>query len=109
MAIAFIRKAFIILTAAVLFGANTVEARAQENIPDGVDNSKLIYFPPLISQIGGSCAQASYIGYMFTYEMNRLLNRNASETKDNQFSYLYTWNFINGGIDEGSLGTEGLQ
>ena len=109
MAIAFIRKAFIILTAAVLFGANTVEARAQENIPDGVDNSKLIYFPPLISQIGGSCAQASYIGYMFTYEMNRLLNRNASESKDNQFSYLYTWNFINGGIDEGSLGTEGLQ
>ena len=56
MAIAFIRKAFIILTAAVLFGANTVEARAQENIPDGVDNSKLVYFPPLISQIGGSCA-----------------------------------------------------
>ncbi len=109
MAIAFIRKAFIILTSAVLFGANTVEARAQESIPDGVDNSKLVYFPPLISQIGGSCAQASYIGYMFTYEMNRLLNRNASESKDNQFSYLYTWNFINGGIDEGSLGTEGLQ
>ena len=83
--------------------------RAQESIPASVDNSKLKYFPPLINQIGGSCAQASYIGYMFTYEMNRLLDRDASENKDNQFSYLYTWNFINGGVDEGSLGTDGLQ
>lgn len=41
--------------------------------------------------------------------MNRLLDRDASASKDYQFSYLYTWNFINDGKDEGSLGTEGLQ
>ena len=59
MAIAFIRKACIILTAAVLFGANTVEARAQESIPDGVDNSKLIYFPPLRqADLTSACTQS---------------------------------------------------
>ncbi len=87
----------------------TSALNAQETMPSSVDNSTLKYFPPLIDQIGGSCAQASYIGYMFTYEMNRLLDRNASESRDYQFSYLYTWNFINGGNDEGSLGVEGLQ
>lgn len=85
------------------------DSAAQETMPSSVDNSTLKYFPPLIDQLGGSCAQASYIGYMFTYEMNRLLDRDASASKDYQFSYLYTWNFINGGKDEGSLGVEGLK
>ena len=58
-------------------GVSPAVLRAQESIPASVDNSKLKYFPPLINQIGGSCAQASYIGYMFTYEMNRLLDRDA--------------------------------
>lgn len=76
-------------------------------LPSSVDNSLLKYFPPVIDQLGGSCAQASYIGYMFTYEVNRLLDRDAS-LPENRFSYLYTWNFINGGKDEGSIGTDGL-
>lgn len=82
--------------------------RAQEEMPSSVDNSLLKYFPTVIDQVGGSCAQASYIGYMFTYEMNRLLDRDGS-TADNQFSYLYAWNFINGGQDEGSIGEDGLK
>lgn len=109
MAIASIRKTIIAVAAFLVLGAGAVSVRAQESMPAGVDNSKLKYFPPLINQIGGSCAQASYIGYMFTYEMNRLLDRDASASKDYQFSYLYTWNFINDGKDEGSLGTDGLQ
>ena len=76
-------------------------------LPAYVDNSLSRYFPPVIDQMGGSCAQASYIGYMFTYEVNRLLDRDAS-LPENRFSYLYTWNFINGGEDEGSIGTDGL-
>ena len=76
-------------------------------LPSSVDNNKLKYFPPIISQIGGSCAQASTIGYMCTYELNRLLDRSASELS-NRCSYLYSWNFINGGRDEGSLGWDGL-
>lgn len=111
MGIGFIRKARLFAAVAVIsLVSGVLNAQSTgENMPSSVDNSLLKYFPPLIDQIGGSCAQASYIGYMFTYEMNRILDRDASATKDNQFSYLYTWNFINGGQDEGSLGVEGLQ
>lgn len=84
MAIASIRKTIIAVAAFLVLGAGAVSVRAQESMPAGVDNSKLKYFPPLINQIGGSCAQASYIGYMFTYEMNRLLDRDASASKDYQ-------------------------
>ena len=108
MGVVSLRKIFAAAVALVC-AAGGFESAAQETMPSAVDNSTLKYFPPLIDQIGGSCAQASYIGYMFTYEMNRLLGRDASASKDNQFSYLYTWNFINGGEDEGSLGVEGLQ
>ena len=104
-----LRKIVITASMSLFMLGGGFESAAQETMPSSVDNSTLKYFPPLIDQIGGSCAQASYIGYMFTYEMNRLLDRDASASKDNQFSYLYTWNFINGGNDEGSLGVEGLQ
>lgn len=108
MGVAYLRT-FFVASAILACTAGGFDSSAQETMPSAVDNSTLKYFPPLIDQIGGSCAQASYIGYMFTYEMNRLLDRDASASKDNQFSYLYTWNFINGGVDEGSLGVEGLQ
>lgn len=78
-------------------------------LPLSVDNSLLPYFPPLINQVGGSCAQASYIGYMYTYEMCRLMGWTASESSQYRFSYLYTWNFINDGTDMGSYGYDGLR
>ena len=78
------------------------------DLPVSVDNSKSIYFPPLIDQKGGSCAQASAIGYMYTYEMNRLLDRDASASAANRFSYQYTYNFVNDGHDNGSFGWDGL-
>ena len=81
---------------------------ASQEMPSSVDNSTTIHFPPIFNQIGGSCAQASSIGYMFTYEMNALLDRDAS-LPENRFSYLYTWNLINGGKDEGSFQFDGLQ
>lgn len=79
-----------------------------QTLPVSVDNSISKHFPPIFNQIGGSCAQASSIGYMFTYEMNALLDRDAS-TPENRFSYLYTWNLVNGGEDEGSFQYQGLQ
>lgn len=78
------------------------------SLPASVDNSLNKWFPPVINQVGGSCAQASYIGYMFTYEVNRMLDRDGS-LPQNRFSYLYTWNFINGGEDQGSFGLDGIQ
>ena len=64
--------------------------RVSSELPQSVDNSLSKYFPPLIDQKGGSCAQASAIGYMYTYEMNRLLDRDASAYPANRFSYQYT-------------------
>ena len=77
-------------------------------LPSSVDNSTSIHFPPIFNQIGGSCAQASTIGYMFTYEVNALLDRDAS-LPENRFSYLYTWNLLNDGQDVGSFQFDGIQ
>lgn len=93
-------KLLSILCAAVCLTAMPVYA---EGLPSSVDNSTLKYFPPVFNQIGGSCAQASSVGYLFTYEMNRLLDRDASESAANRYSYLYTWNLINYGEDGGSF------
>lgn len=84
------------------------EIKIDENLPTFVDNSLLKYFPPIINQKGGSCAQASGIGYMFTYEINRFLD---TEAKDDErlFSYLYVWNYLNNGKDEGGFVDSGLQ
>lgn len=88
----------------ILFTAPTDEVE----LPASVDNSTQRYFPPLINQTGGSCAQASGIGYMFTYEMNRLLDRDAS-LPENRMSYLFAWNMINEGDDQGGFVEQGLQ
>lgn len=80
---------------------------AATELPAAVDNSQTAFFPPVIDQQGGSCAQASAIGYVFTYEVNRLLRRSAAGA-DNRFSYLFAWNFLNGGTDEGGFAEEGF-
>lgn len=77
-------------------------------LPSAIDNSKLKYFPPIINQKGGSCTQASGIGYMFTYEINRLLDRDAHESQNNRFSYLFSWNMLNEGQDQGDFVEQGL-
>ena len=81
--------------------------KAASDLPTSVDNSVSEHFPPIFNQIGNSCAQASGIGYIFTYEMNALLNRDAS-LPENRFSYFFTWNFINGGKNEGGFSFDGL-
>ena len=77
-------------------------------LPASVDNSQTRYFPPILNQTGGSCAQAAGIGYMFTYEMNRLLDRDAS-LPENRMSYLFAWNLVNDGEDQGGFVEQGLQ
>ena len=77
-------------------------------LPSSVDNSTSKYFPPVINQDGGSCAQASSIGYVFTYEMNRLLDRDASASADNRFAYKFSWNMLNDGEDQGGFAEQGF-
>ena len=70
------------------------------DLPPVVDNSALIYFRPLIAQVGLECGQASSIGVMFTYEMNFLRNANGSQP-ENQYPTHFAYNFLNGGSDAG--------
>lgn len=105
----------------LLAGGGMVPAAAQQRVPfrasisepwgglvEAVDNSTLKYFPPVFEQLGGSCAQAAGIGYMFTYEINRLLDRDASASDDNRLSYQFAWNMVNEGLDQGGFVNEGL-
>lgn len=82
---------------------------ADATLPTAVDNSTSPYFPPIIDQQGGSCAQAAGIGYMFTYEMNRLLQRDARASAENRMSYQFVWNMVNDGQDKGDVVETGLQ
>ena len=59
-----------------------------------VNNAELKYFPPIINQYGWSCNQASSIGYVMAYEMNRLRDLDASEF-GNQYPPLFVFNFLN--------------
>ncbi|MCT4615765.1 MAG: hypothetical protein N4A49_12945 [Marinifilaceae bacterium] len=71
-----------------------------------IDNSKLKFFPPIFRQNGASCAQAAGVGYVYTYEVNRMLDRDASMAQ-NRFSYMYTWNYLNNGKGIGSNEIDG--
>lgn len=75
--------------------------RSAAGLPRSVNNSKQIFMPPVFEQRSNSCSQASGIRYVFTYEVNRMLNRQ-SAGKECLFSYLYTWNYLNEGKEEGS-------
>ena len=85
-----------------------VQASDDVQLPEAVDNSRSKYFPPIIDQDGGSCAQASSIGYVFTYEINRLLDRDASASADNRFAYKFSWNMLNDGEDQGGFAEQGF-
>ena len=76
--------------------------RVVRDLPAGVNNSTLKYFPSVFNQLGNSCSQASGVRYAFTYEVNRMLDRDAKASTENVFSYHFTWNYLNNGIDEGS-------
>ncbi|TVQ84792.1 MAG: hypothetical protein EA393_14185 [Bacteroidetes bacterium] len=74
-------------------------------LPSVVDNSQKIWFRPIFSQEGGSCGQASGIGYLFTYEVNRVRNLPANDNDlhaGNQYPTHYTWNYLNKGENSGS-------
>lgn len=63
---------------------------AASELPDHVNNAETIYFPPVISQDGGSCGSASRIYYMFTHELNSYRGLDAS-TVDNQYPTHFVW------------------
>lgn len=76
------------------------ESQRNRTLPYMVDNSTLMYFRPLIAQVGLECGQASSIGIMFTYELNFLRNANGS-LPENQIPTHFAYNFLNNGSDAG--------
>lgn len=76
-------------------------SKGVNDLPACVDNSVKEYFPAVFEQRSNSCSQASGIRYVYTYEVNRMLNR-AATAPANVFSYLFTWNYLNEGNEEGA-------
>jgi hypothetical protein len=68
--------------------------KSGESLPVRLNNAELKYFPPILNQYGWSCNQSSSIGYVMTYEMNRLRDLDAS-LFENQYPALYVFNFLN--------------
>ena len=60
------------------------------------DNTAFPAFRPVFNQQGGSCSQASSIGYAFTYEINTLRGA-AGNVPGNQYPYDFSYNFLNSG------------
>lgn len=71
-----------------------------------IDNSTSRYFPAVFSQIGNSCAFASGVGYIYTYEYNALNDLDAKKP-ENILNYLQVYAFVNGGEDEGGQAYDG--
>ncbi len=91
---------------------HTKELKVKElkkDLPYRLDNSLQPYFRGVFIQANGSCAQASGVGYTFTYEINRVRNTNA-KLPENQFPTHYTYNFLNDGSGaNGSFYTDGWE
>lgn len=63
-------------------------------LPNGVDNSKRDWFRGIFSQTDDCCGQAAGVGYVFTYEVNRMRLQTANvETR--QYPTHFTYNFLN--------------
>ena len=65
-------------------------------LPLKVDNSTTKFYPPIFTQKGASCCQASGVAYIFSYEICRLRDLDAQDPA-NIFPYGFAYNFINGG------------
>lgn len=68
--------------------------KAGAGLPSRIDNSQKEYFPSVFNQYGYSCNQASSIGYVFTYEINRLRNL-PSDSPENLYTPGFVWNLLN--------------
>ena len=79
----------------------TQQVKDRTDLPDHIDASQTKFFPPVFSQVNGSCGSASRICYMLTHELNayRDLPGNVLE---NQLPshFVYNLTYGNSGKDE---------
>lgn len=68
----------------------------KRDLPVNVDNSQLPYFRPIFNQSSMECGQAAGVGYLFTYEIDRLRDLPANVI-DNQYPTHFVFNWSNNG------------
>jgi hypothetical protein len=73
-----------------------IPIKLTDTIPPSVENSNKPCFRSFFEQAGESCGNANGIGFTFTYELNCARDLPAN-VGTNQYSYLYTYNFLNEG------------
>ncbi|MDA3885304.1 MAG: T9SS type A sorting domain-containing protein [Candidatus Delongbacteria bacterium] len=93
---------------------NISEEVKEYDLPSSWDNTNLPegypqIFRSIFNQVGGSCAQASAIGYMFAFEINR--DRISSSNDANRrYPTHFTYNFVNHGSNKpGSFYADGIR
>jgi hypothetical protein len=82
-----------------------VDTLSSSSLPTYVDNSALPYFPPIRSQNNiGSCASFATTYYQATYMTAMARGWDVKDNNDNtnKFSPKWTYNLVNGGVDDGS-------
>ena len=76
-------------------------ADEMKNLSDAVDLSQTKYFPAIGNQGGlGACCVWASVYYQFSYELNKLENREA--VPENCASVKFVFNFINGSYNNGT-------
>jgi hypothetical protein len=73
---------------------NTSFLNSRAPLPTSWDNAVHQYWREIFWQSGCSCGQASSEGYVFTYEIDRLRDLDAT-LDENRYPYSFTYNFLN--------------
>lgn len=62
----------------------------ESELPDHWNNALLKYYPPVFNQAGPSCMCSSFVGYIFTHELNSYRDLDASSPY-NQMAVFFSW------------------
>ena len=90
---------FVTLCATGGYSQNKIPITLTDAMPSSVENGTKQFFRPLFEQQGQeTCGNANAIGYVFTYEIDWARNLAASAS-GNQYSYIYTYSFLNDGSE----------
>ncbi len=77
------------------------EVQDRTDLPDHINAAETKYFPPVFSQVNGSCGAASRICYMLTHELNAYRDL-PGNVEENQLPshFVYNLTYGNSGKDE---------
>jgi hypothetical protein len=86
----------VVVCSIAAYSQTQIPIKLTDVIPPSVENSTQKFCRPFFEEAGFSCGNAMGVAFNFTYEIDFARNL-AANTNDNQFAYLYTYNFLNDG------------